>query len=146
MAITVLAKRLNDRAKVPRYSHMGPYGDLAADLFAASEDCSIEPLEIASIGTGLAMQFPQGYGALVEDRSGLALRGIITLGGVIDPGYRGEIKVVLCNLSKKTTEIKAGDRIAQIRIVPLIQASFSEVEDLEGTLRGQSGFGSTGSS
>jgi dUTP pyrophosphatase len=80
----------------------------------------------------------------VEDRSGLAVRGVTTLAGVIDPGYRGEIKVVMTNLSPTPVEIKPGDRIAQLRIVQRIEASFEEVDELGEASRGAGGFGSTG--
>jgi dUTP pyrophosphatase len=90
------------------------------------------------------MEFPSSHGALVEDRSGLALRGVTTLAGVIDPGYRGEIKVVMTNLSATPVEIKAGDRIAQLRIVQRIEATFEEVAELGEAARGVGGFGSTG--
>lgn len=90
------------------------------------------------------MAFPADYGALVEDRSGLAVKGITTLAGVIDPGYRGELKVVLTNVTDAPIELAAGDRIAQLRIVQRLQASFEEVDDLDDTRRGDGGFGSTG--
>ena len=90
------------------------------------------------------MEFPATHGALVEDRSGLAVRGVTTLAGVIDPGYRGEIKVVMTNLSAAAVEIKAGDRIAQLRIVRRIEAKFEEVSELVEASRGAAGFGSTG--
>ena len=84
------------------------------------------------------------HGALIEDRSGLALRGITTLAGVIDPGYRGEIRVVVTNLGAAAVEIAAGDRIAQLRLVRRIEARFEEVEELADAPRGEGGFGSTG--
>ena len=90
------------------------------------------------------MEFPTTHGALVEDRSGLAVRGVTTLAGVIDPGYRGEIKVVMTNLSEVAVEIKAGDRIAQLRIVRRIEAEFEEVKEIVEAARGVNGFGSTG--
>jgi dUTP pyrophosphatase len=96
------------------------------------------------VPTGIALEFPSTHGALVEDRSGLAVRGVTTLAGVIDPGYRGEIKVVMTNLAATPVEIKAGDRIAQLRIVQRIEATFEEVEELGEAARGASGFGSTG--
>src|ERR1039457_4051962 len=94
--------------------------------------------------TGIALEFPAAHGALVEDRSGLAVRGVTTLAGVIDPGYRGEIRVVMTNLGTQPVEIKAGDRIAQLRIVQRIEASFEVVEELGEAARGERGFGSTG--
>ena len=90
------------------------------------------------------MEFPSTHGALVEDRSGLAMRGVTTLAGVIDPGYRGEIKVVMTNFGPAPIEIKPGDRIAQLRIVQRIEARFEEVAELGEAARGVGGFGSTG--
>lgn len=136
-------RRLHAAAKLPRYAHAGPFGDLAADLYGVVA-AVIGPGETLALPTGLAFEFPAGFGALVEDRSGMALRGLTTLAGVIDPGYRGELRVVLTNLGAEACEIAAGDRIAQIRIVPLLQASFVEVETLTGTERGHAGFGSSG--
>jgi dUTP pyrophosphatase len=90
------------------------------------------------------MEFPSTHGALVEDRSGLAVRGVTTLAGVIDPGYRGELKIVVTNLSAGMVEVKAGERIAQLRIVQRIEAQFEEVVELAEAARGAAGFGSTG--
>jgi dUTP pyrophosphatase len=143
----ILVQRLLASAQLPRYAHLGEYGDLAADLFAA------EPATLAPVGkpgatqlvrTGLAMELPGTHGALVEDRSGLAVRGITTLAGVIDPGYRGELKVVMTNLSTEAQTVAPGHRIAQLRIVERIQASFEETDVLEDTERSEGGFGSTG--
>ena len=141
VAIKVL--KLDPAAQLPRYAHTGPYGDLAADLYALSAT-TLAPGETAPIATGVAMEFPSTHGALVEDRSGLAMRGITTLAGVIDPGYRGEIRVVMTNLSAAPVDIKAGDRIAQLRIVRRIEAMFEEVTELAEAPRGAKGFGSTG--
>ncbi len=139
----ILVQKLHPEAKIPRYAHSGAWGDLAADLYAVSA-WTLEPGETVAIPTGLALGFPSEYGALVEDRSGLALRGLTTLAGVIDPGYRGEIKVVLTNLSAIPQSIAPGDRIAQLRLVRRIEATFEVVESLEETVRGGGGFGSTG--
>jgi dUTP pyrophosphatase len=117
MPIPIRVQRLVPTAQIPRYAHTGLYGDLAADTT---------------------------HGALVEDRSGLALRGLTTLAGVIDPGYRGEIKVVLTNLSASPIEIREGDRVAQLRVVQRIEAQFEEVDVLAETPRNLGGFGSTG--
>ena len=126
LMVSIKVKKLSAAAQAPRYAHVGEFGDLAADLYAS------------------AGEFPVGYGALVEDRSGLAVRGVTTLAGVIDPGYRGEIRVVMTNLGTEPLEIKAGDRIAQLRIVQRIEASFEVVEELGDAARGERGFGSTG--
>jgi dUTP pyrophosphatase len=142
-AVRIKVKKLVPEARLPRYAHVGEYGDLAADLYA-SAGVVLEPGSTGAVPTGIAMEFPSTHGALVEDRSGLALKGVTTLAGVIDPGYRGEIRVVVTNLGSIAAEIQPGDRIAQLRIVQRIQADFAEVEELGEAARGAGGFGSTG--
>jgi dUTP pyrophosphatase len=145
--VKIKVKKLHPAAQVPRYAHVGMFGDLAADVYA-SVAVTLAAGETHAVATGIALEFPSTHGALIEDRSGLAVRGVTTLAGVIDPGYRGEIKVVMTNLGAAPVEIKVNDRIAQLRIVERIEASFEEVGDLgEAGLdgfRGASGFGSTG--
>ena len=136
--------KLHPAAQLPRYAHSGYFGDLAADVYAV-EGVVIAGGETVAVPTGIAMEFPSTHGALVEDRSGLALRGLTTLAGVIDPGYRGELKVVVTNLNLGAIELKAGERVAQLRIVQRIEASFEEVTVLGEAARGAKGFGSTGS-
>ena len=142
-AVRIKARKLREDARLPRYAHTGLYGDLAADLYAV-ENVTLAPAATIGVPTGIALEFPSTHGALVEDRSGLAVRGVTTLAGVIDPGYRGEIKVVVTNLSSISVEIKAGDRVAQLRIVQRIEAEFEEVAALAEAPRGAGGFGSTG--
>ncbi|WP_263411141.1 dUTP diphosphatase [Terriglobus tenax] len=141
--VKIKTKRLHPNARLPKYAHDGPWGDLAADLYAA-EPAEIAPGQTALVPTGLAMEFPAEYGALVEDRSGLAVKGVTTLAGVIDPGYRGELKIVVTNLSENTVTLAVGDRVAQLRIVQRIVASFEEAEEITEAPRGTGGFGSTG--
>jgi dUTP pyrophosphatase len=141
--VRIKVLKLNSAAQLPRYAHTGPFGDLAADLYAVA-GVTLAAGATMPVATGVAMEFPATHGALVEDRSGLAVRGVTTLAGVIDPGYRGEIKVVMTNLSAVAVEIKAGDRIAQLRIVRRIEAQFDEVNELVEASRGAAGFGSTG--
>lgn len=141
--VSIKVKKLHPAAQLPRYAHVGEYGDLAADLHALSTQ-TLQPGETVAVPTGIALEFPSTHGALVEDRSGLALRGVTTLAGVIDPGYRGEIRVVMTNLSATEQKVSAGDRIAQLRIVQRIEASFDEVDELGEAKRGERGFGSTG--
>jgi dUTP pyrophosphatase len=141
--VSIRVKRLDAAAQLPRYAHVGEFGDLAADLYA-SVGVTLAAGSTTAVPTGIAMEFPSTHGALVEDRSGLAMRGVTTLAGVIDPGYRGEIKVVVTNLSAAAIEIKPGDRIAQLRIVQRIEATFEEVAELGEAARGAGGFGSTG--
>lgn len=135
--------KMHPEAQLPKYAHTGVYGDLAADVYAVA-DVAIAAGATVAVPTGIAMEFPSTHGALVEDRSGLAVRGVTTLAGVIDPGYRGELKVVVTNLSAATVEVKAGERIAQLRIVQRIEAQFEEVAELAEAARGSGGFGSTG--
>jgi len=142
-AVLIKVKRLCAAARLPRYAHVGAWGDLAADLYAAAGVAIAAGATIA-VSTGIALEFPSEYGALVEDRSGLAVRGVTTLAGVIDPGYRGEIKVVVTNLGTAAVEVAVGDRIAQLRLVRRIEATFEEVEELADAPRGVGGFGSTG--
>ena len=143
----VLVQKLHPDAQLPRYAHSGPWGDLAADLYSVAA-ATLAPGQTTPVPTGIALEFPSDYGALVEDRSGLAVRGITTLAGVIDPGYRGEIKVILTNLNPHPVELAAGDRIAQLRLVQRLTAIFEEILDPEEALaeapRGAAGFGSTG--
>jgi dUTP pyrophosphatase len=141
--VNIRVKKLVAAALVPRYAHVGEFGDLAADLYA-SAGVTLAAGETRPVATGIALEFPSTHGALVEDRSGLAVRGVTTLAGVIDPGYRGEIKVVMTNLGAAPVVIQAGDRIAQLRIVQRIEAAFEEVEELGEAARGVGGFGSTG--
>jgi dUTP pyrophosphatase len=147
MGPKIQVQRLMTSAQMPRYAHSGAYGDLAADLFAA-ESATLAPVGQAGstqvVRTGLAMELPSTHGALVEDRSGLAVRGITTLAGVIDPGYRGELKIVLTNLTSEPQTVAPGHRIAQLRIVERIQAVFEETDTLTEAPRGGAGFGSTG--
>jgi dUTP pyrophosphatase len=143
-AVAIKVLKLDPAAQLPRYAHTGPFGDLAADLYAVA-GVVLEPGATVAVATGVALEFPATHGALVEDRSGLAMRGVTTLAGVIDPGYRGEIKVVVTNLGAVAAEVKAGDRIAQLRIVQRIEARFEEVSELVEAPRGAKGFGSTGS-
>lgn len=144
MKVTIKVTKLHPDARIPHYAHTGAHGDLAADVSALSA-AELGPGEIKAIPTGIAFEFPPEYGALVHDRSGLALKGICTLAGVIDPGYRGELKVVLTNLGKEAFTINAGDRIGQLRIVHRQEAEFTEVDSLGSTARDVRGFGSTGS-
>ena len=135
--------KLHPAAQLPRYAHAGAWGDLAADLYSA-EEATLAAGATGLVSTGVALEFPSEYGALVEDRSGLAVKGLTTLAGVIDPGYRGEIRVVLTNLGAEAKTIAVGDRIAQLRLVRRYEAVFEEVDELIEAPRGAGGFGSTG--
>lgn len=118
------------------------------DLLSASEEeISLKPLERKLVKTGIFIQLPVGYEAQVRPRSGMALKhGITVLNtpGTIDSDYRGEVGVILVNLSQEEYSIKRGDRIAQMVIARHEKAQLLEVEQLEETIRGEGGFGSTG--
>lgn len=142
-ALSVKVKKLDAAAKLPAYAHPADEGELGADLYALCGD-RLEAGQIKMVRTGIALELPPDYGALVEDRSGLAAKGICTLGGVIDCGYRGEIKVIMANLSGQPYEMAAGDRIAQLRLTRCLSATYTEVTELSASTRGAGGFGSTG--
>jgi dUTP pyrophosphatase len=129
---------------VPEYAHPG---DAGADLIA-TETVELGPGERATVGTGTAIALPDGYVAFVVPRSGLAAKHGITIvntPGTVDAGYRGEIRVILLNTDRSAPyTITAGDRIAQLVVLPVTRARFVPVERLPGSHRGESGFGSTG--
>lgn len=132
-------------AVIPEYKTKGAAGaDLCALLDAP---LTIPAGKFAMVPTGLFFEIPEGYEVQVRPRSGLAAKNGITVlntPGTIDSDYRGEIKVILINLGSSDFTINSGDRIAQMVIAPVIQASFSIVENLSQTERGSGGFGSTG--
>ena len=128
----------------PAYAHPG---DAGADLVAA-EEVTLQPGERAVVGTGVSIALPDGYAAFVVPRSGLAAKHGITVvntPGTIDAGYRGEIKVIMLNTDRaEPYTVTAGDRIAQLIVMPVVQARFVQVDELPGSHRGDGGFGSTG--
>ena len=138
--VVVKVRRLASHAKLPCYAFDA---DLCADLYSLDAH-SIDAGAIICVPTGIAIELPPDYGAVVEDRSGLALRGIATLGGIVDPGYRGEIKLILANIGKEAFGIDPGDRIAQMRLVHRVRMEFREADTLSESARGGSGYGSTG--
>ncbi|MBL3700378.1 dUTP diphosphatase [Leucobacter luti] len=130
--------------RAPRYAHAD---DAGADLMAA-EAVTLAPGERALVGTGVAIALPEGYAGFVVPRSGLAAKHGITVvnsPGTIDAGYRGEIKVTLLNTDREAEfVVEAGDRIAQLIIMPVSRAVFVPVAELPESVRGTGGFGSTG--
>lgn len=130
---------------LPKYETSGAAGlDLKANL---EENIVLRPLERALVKTGLFLEIPQGYEAQVRPRSGLAFKNGITVlnsPGTIDADYRGEVGVILINLSNQEFEIKNGERIAQLVFAKVEQADFIMVNELSDTDRGTGGFGSTG--
>ncbi len=138
-------KKLNDKAIVPTY---GSEFSAGADLYACiDEPVTINPGETVLIHTGIAMEIPVGYVGLVFARSGLATKkGLAPANkvGVIDADYRGEIMVALYNQSTEARTVEAGERVAQIALIPFLAAGFDVVDELSDTARGTGGFGSTG--
>ena len=133
--------RLNDKAKTPTKAHKS---DAGWDLYAV-DSTVIDEHQRKTIETGIALEIPDGYVGLIWPRSGLSVKqGIDVLAGVVDSGYRGEIKVCLLNTSSLPVEIEAGDRIAQILIQPVSQMEMIAVDTLSDTERGEGGFGSSG--
>src|SRR5262245_62102687 len=140
----VRIQRIHPKAVLPRYAH-GPQEDAGMDLCAV-ENVTLNPGEAQLVPTGLTIELPPGYEAQVRPRSGLALKHSIAMPnapGTIDPGYRGELRVILLNLGREPYTLHAGDRIAQ-----MIIARYEPVEWIEGELgasgRGTGGFGSSG--
>ena len=142
-ALRVRIKKLHPDAMLPHYVH-GPDEDAGMDL------CSVErvvlyPGVAVGVPTGLAIELPPRYEAQVRPRSGMALKHAITCNfGTIDPGYRGEIRVVMFNLSKIDYIVEPGDRIAQLVIAKYEAIEWEEGAELTGTTRGAGGFGSSG--
>lgn len=142
---TINVKKLDEKAILPTY---GSAFSAGADLYAClAESVTIAPGEAVLIHTGLAMEIPEGYAGLIFARSGLATKqGLAPSNkvGVIDPDYRGEVMVSLFNHSKEVRVIEHGERIAQLVLTPFLTASWNEVDELNETVRGAGGFGSTG--
>jgi dUTP pyrophosphatase len=142
--VDLAVKRLRPDARLPVRAYAG---DAAFDLHAAV-DLVIAPQERAVVPTGIALGLPPGVAALTLPRSGLAARHGITIvnaPGLIDPGYRGEIQVILLNTDRSVEfVVHAGDRIAQLLLIDLLDAALVEVDELDDTARGARGFGSSG--
>lgn len=138
-------KKINENAIIPTY---GTEYSAGADLYACTEeDITINPGETKLIKTGIAMEIPVGYAGFIYARSGLATKkGLAPANkvGVIDADYRGEVMVALYNQSNTPQVIEAKERIAQLVIAPFLKVEFEEVEELNETVRGTGGFGSTG--
>lgn len=144
MKPTVKFKKLNDNAHVPTYG--SPYA-AGADLYSAEAETVIPPHATVFIGTGIAMEIPEGYMGLIFARSGLSCKRHLAPAnkvGVVDSDYRGEVKVALHNHSNEPQKIDAGERIAQLVITPFLSVNFEEADELDDTVRGEGGFGSTG--
>jgi len=144
--IKILIKRLSKDVSLPKYETNGSSGmDLAANI---DNKISVGPGKTAIVSTGIAVSIPEGFEAQIRPRSGLAAKkkiSVLNTPGTIDADYRGEIKVILINLSDQLFIIEKGLRIAQMVICPIVQAQLQEVQELSITDRGEGGFGSTGS-
>lgn len=144
MAIRIPLQQLDKDLPVPENAYVG---DGAVDL-RSTKDLALKPFERALVPTGIAIELPLGYAALVVPRSGLAIKHGITLvnaPGLIDSNYRGEIGAIIANMDPhEAFEIKRGDRIAQLMIIAVEQPEFVVVETLSETERGAEGFGSSG--
>ena len=132
---------LDPGAKMPTYAHPG--WDAGMDLYAV-EDAVVYRWGRYAVDTGVHIKIPQGYAGIVTGKSGLDHRHGITCHGLVDAGYTGSVRVNLYNASEKNYQIKAGDKIAQLVIVPVLTPELVLVDEIEGSERGDAGFGSTG--
>ena len=137
----IRVKKLSGNAKLPSFAHGT---DAGADLFSV-EEVILKPGERALISTGIALEIPEGFAGLIWDKSSVPSKyGLTTMAGVIDSGYRGEIKVLLVNLSDTEYKIEEGDKIAQILFQKIEHPDFEEAQELSDADRDEEGFGSTG--
>ena len=143
--VKILIKKINSKVKLPRYKTDGSSGmDLMAFL---DKPISILPKKSELVPTGLFIAIPDNTEVQIRPRSGLAVKNnisVLNTPGTIDSDYRGELKVILYNHGNEEFVVKNEDRIAQMVLMPVIKASFEEVENLPETIRGEGGFGSTG--
>ena len=143
--VKILVKKFNKNIKLPTYKTSGSSGmDLVAHV---KGKINIKPGKIAIIPTGIAIAIPINYEIQIRPRSGLAAKkgiSVLNTPGTIDSDYRGEIKIILINSSKKSFVVKSGDRVAQMILCPVAKGKLQEVKNLPKTVRGKGGFGSTG--
>ncbi len=139
-AMELKVKRIHPEAKLPLYGHPG---DAGLDLFSVV-DRPLGPGEVFAVPTGIQVAIPAGFVGLIWDKSGISLKGVHRLAGVVDAGYRGEVQVVMINLGPAAFEIRKGMKIAQMLIQPVVAVEVVESDSLDGTSRGEGGFGSTG--
>ena len=143
--VKIQIKRLNPKVKIPSYKTEGSSG---MDLMAFLKDpVTIKPKSSELISTGISVAIPEDTEIQIRPRSGLAAKsniGVLNTPGTIDSDYRGELKIILYNHGADDFVVNNGDRIAQMVLMPVLKASFEEVENLPDTIRGTGGFGSTG--
>jgi dUTP pyrophosphatase len=133
-------KRIHPEARLPEYGHPG---DAGVDLFSVA-DIDLAPGQVQAVPTGIQVAVPAGHVGLVWDKSGISLKGVHRLAGVVDAGYRGEVRVVLINLGSETFSVRKGMKIAQMLVQPVAAVKVREADELDETSRGDGGFGSTG--
>ena len=143
--VKILVKKFDKNIELPIYKTSGSSGmDLVAYV---KSKIIIKPGKTAMVPTGIAVAIPKNYEIQIRPRSGLAAKkgiSVLNTPGTIDSDYRGEIKIILINFSKKPFVVKSGDRIAQMILSPIAKGKLKEVKILPSTVRGQGGFGSTG--
>lgn len=140
MSSVLPVRRLEPSAVLPTRAH---HDDAGLDLYAL-EDTAVPSGEGRVLRTGVAVAIPPGHVGLVCDRSSMARKGLKTAGGVIDAGYRGEVGVVVWNISREVQSVKRGERVAQMLVIPIATPAPVDAADLGETARGAGGFGSTG--
>ncbi|MDQ5954265.1 MAG: dUTP pyrophosphatase [Patescibacteria group bacterium] len=136
----IKVKKLKQDAKLPNYAHPG---DVGMDLYSM-ENVTMAPGEHYRFYHGFALEFPEGYGAFVMDKSSISKAGLKQMGGVFDAGFRGEYNTHLVNLSKEPYTFEIGDKVAQLVILPVAIGDLEEVDELSDSSRGTGAFGSTG--
>jgi len=136
----VKIKKLKENATLPTYHHPG---DIGMDLYSM-ETVTVPPMGHHRFWHGFALEFPEGYGAIIMDKGSISKAGFVHMGGVYDAGYRGEYNTLLVNLSDKSYTFEEGDKVSQLVIVPVAIAKLEEVEELGESARGEGRFGSTG--
>ncbi len=143
--VKILVKKFDKNIKLPTYETSGSSGmDLVAYI---KNKITIKPGKTAMISTGIAVAIPKNYEIQIRPRSGLAAKkgiSVLNTPGTVDSDYRGEIKIILINLSKESFVVKSGDRVAQMILCPVVRAKLKEVKNLPKTIRDKGGFGSTG--
>ena len=136
----IKVKKLKEGAKLPNYAHPG---DVGMDLYSL-DHVVLNPGEHVFIYHGFAFEFPEGYAAIIKDKSSLSKAGLHTMGGVFDAGYRGEYNTHLVNLGTEPYTIEKGDKVSQVVIYPVEIAELVETDTLSESARGEGKFGSTG--
>ena len=143
--VKILVKKFDKNIKLPAYKTSGSSGmDLVAYI---KNKITINPGKTAKVPTGIALAIPKNYEIQIRPRSGLAAKksiSVLNTPGTVDSDYRGEIKIILINLSKKSFVVKSGDRVAQMILCPVAKGKFKEVNKLPNSVRNKGGFGSTG--